>query len=108
MVPKKIYVITGDIETLDEETPTVETWVCLNPHKGGRTEYTDLSQVWHDASEEPEKKGKLMIGVDVDGFSIYKWVDQDEDGWLSFAKSSGLIRWAYAEDLLPKSDKNKL
>lgn len=100
MTPKKIHVLTRDLEILDAETTLTRAWVSLNPHKD-RTEYTDLSQVWHEAKEEPEK-GKLMIGVDEDGVSIYKWVDQDEDGWFSFAKGCGLTRWAYIEDLLPK------
>lgn len=101
--PKRIYLITEDLEKLNEETLIIRSLVCLNPHRDKRTEYTDLSQIWHDASEEP-KRDKLMIGVDEDGFSIYKWVDQDEDGWFSFALGSRLIRWAYAEDLLPKSN----
>lgn len=61
----------------------------------------DLSKVWHDAKEEPEK-GKLMIGIDEDGVSAYNWVGQDECGWLSFAEFNGLIRWAYVSDILPK------
>lgn len=102
MVPKRIYVLTRNVETLDAETQLTRALICINPHERS-TEYVDLSQIWHDASEEP-KRDKLMIGVDEDGFSIYKWVDQDEDGWFSFAKGSRLIRWAYAEDLLPKSN----
>lgn len=72
-------------------------WADNNPKPG----FIDLSKVWHEAKEEPEKD-KLMIGIDEDGVSIYKWVDQDEDGWFSFAKGCGLTRWAYIEDLLPK------
>ena len=66
-----------------------------------KEKYVDLSQVWHDAKEEPEK-GKFMIGIDEDGVSIYKWFDQDDSGWMSFAEFNGLIRWAYVDDLLPK------
>lgn len=102
MVPKKIYVLTKDLDVLNRSSILTKAWVGINPYQC-RTEYTDLSQIWHDASEEP-KRDKPMIGVDEDGFSIYKWVDQDEDGWFSFAKGSRLIRWAYAEDLLPKSN----
>ena len=100
MTPKKIHVLTKYVEILDAETQLTRALICINPHEKS-TEYTDLSQVWHDAKEEPEK-GKFMIGIDEDGFSIYKWVGQDECGWLSFAECNGLIRWAYLEDLLPK------
>ena len=100
MTPKKMHILTRDLEILDAETPLTRAWVSLNPHED-RTEYTDLSQVWHDAKEEPEK-GKLMIGIDEDGVSVYTWVGQDICGWLSFAECNGLIIWAYIEDLLPK------
>ena len=99
MIPKKIHILTRDIEILDAKTPLTRAWVSINPHEK-RMEYTDLSQVWHEAKEEPEK-GKLLIGIDEDGVSIYKWADQDND-WLSFAECNGLFKWAYIDDLLPK------
>ena len=105
MTPKKIHIPTRDLEILDAETQLTRAWVSINPHKK-RTEYTDLSQAWHDASKEPEK-GKLMIGVDEDSVSIYKWVGQDECGWLSFYKFNGLTRWAYIKDLLPRKGNEK-
>lgn len=71
-----------------------------------RLRYTDLSQVWRNAKEEPEK-GKFMIGIDEDGVSVYKWVGQDECGWLSFAECTGLFKWAYIDDLLPKEGNEK-
>ena len=101
MIPKKIYLNYVDED--DEE----KTW-CEDPVYDDcgmqNREYTDLSQVWHDAKEEPEK-GQLMIGVDEDGASIYKWVDQNDGDWLSFAECNGLTRWAYINDLIPKIDK---
>ena len=105
MTPKKIHILTRDLEILGADTPVIRAWVNINPHEE-RTEYTDLSQVWHNAKEEPEK-GKLIIGVDEDGVSIYKWVGQDEYGWLSFAECDGLIRWAYIKDLLPRKGNEK-
>ena len=103
MIPKKIHILTRDLEILDADTPLTRAWVSLDPHEE-RTEYTDLSQVWHDAKEEPEK-GKLMIGIDKDGVSVYTWVGQDICGWLSFAEYNVLIIWAYVDDLLPKRGK---
>ena len=100
MIPKKIHVLTRYVEILDAETQLTRALICINPHEKS-TEYTDLSQVWHNSKEEPEK-GKLMIGIDEDGVSVYQWVGQHICGWLSFAEDNGLIRWAYIEDLLPK------
>lgn len=100
MIPKKIHVLTRYVESLDAETQLTRALICINPHEKS-TEYTDLSQVWHEAKEEPEK-GKLMIGIDKDGVSVYTWVGQDICGWLSFAEYNVLIIWAYVDDLLPK------
>ena len=102
MLPKKIYL--NYVNEDDEYKTWSEDPVYVHCDMQNR-EYTDLSQVWHDAKEEPEK-GKSIISIDEDGVSIYKWADQDND-WLSFAEWYSLIRWAYIDDLLPKSDKNK-
>ena len=72
-------------------------WADANPKSG----LIDLSQVWHDASEEP-KKGEWILGEYQGG--IYQtylcgYVDCE---WSSYAKVFSLIRWAYVNDLLPK------
>ena len=100
MTPKKIHILTRDLEILDEETPITKAWVCINPQEK-RTEYTDLLQVWHNAKEEPEKS-KSIISIGATGVSVYKWVDEWRCDWLDFAEWSELIGWAYADDLLPK------
>ena len=59
--------------------------------------------VWHDAGEEP-RRNELLLGEDTDGFSIYRWCGQ-EDNWEAFVNETGLSRWAYIVDLLPKGGK---
>ena len=63
-------------------------------------EHPNLASLWHDASEEP-RCDELLLGEDTDGFSIYRWCGQ-EDYWETFVNETGLSRWAYIEDLLPK------
>ena len=99
MLPKKIYLNYVDED--DEE----KTW-CVDPVYAEdcemqNREYTDLSQVWHNAKEEPEK-GRSIISIGTTGVSAYKWVDEWRCDWLDFAEWSELFRWAYIEDLLPK------
>lgn len=99
MIPKKIYL--NYVHEDDEE----KTW-CVDPVyvedcEMQNREYTDLSQVWHDAKEEPEK-GKSIISIGSTGVSAYKWVDEWRCDWVDFAEWSELFRWAYIEDLLPK------
>ena len=56
MTPTKIHILTRDIDILDAETQLTRAWVSINPNEK-RTEYTDLSQVWHEAKEEPKGGG---------------------------------------------------
>ena len=100
MIPKKLYVRELDIDIFNEEAEATRSWVANRPNTG-RREYTDLSQVWHEAKEEP-KKGECILGEYQGG--IYQtylcgYVDCE---WSSYAKVFSLIRWAYANDLLPK------
>lgn len=99
MLPKKIY-----LNYVDEDDE-YKTW-CVDPVyvedcEMQNREYTDLSQVWHDAKEEPEK-GKLIIGIDDNDALAYKRENQNVGDWLYLAECFGIIRWAYIDDLLPK------
>lgn len=99
MIPKKIYL--NYVHEDDEE----KTW-CVDPVyvedcEMQNREYTDLSQLWHEAKEEP-KKGECILGEYQGGIYqtyLYGYVDCE---WSSYAKVFSLIRWAYVNDLLPK------
>ena len=52
-------------------------WADANPNSG----VVDLSQVWHNAKEEPEK-ARLMICIDKHNVSINEWIDQYNCDWL--------------------------
>ena len=98
ILPKKIYL--NYVDENDEYKTWSEDPAYVYCDMQNR-EYTDLSQVWHDAKEEPEEK-RLIVCIDDDGASIYKLTDQVEGAWLCFAECFGLIRWAYIDDLLPE------
>lgn len=98
MLPKKIYL--NYIDEDDEYKTWSEYPVYVHCDMQNR-EYTDLSQIWHDAKEEP-KKGILMICIDKHNVSINEWIDQYNCDWLDFVECFGIIRWAYIDDLLPK------
>ena len=98
MLPKKIYL--NYIDEDDEYKIWSEYPVYVHCVMQNR-EYTDLSQVWHEAKDEPEK-GKSIISIGSTGVSAYKWVDEWRCDWVDFAEWSELFRWAYVYDLLPK------
>lgn len=84
MIPKKLYVRELDIDIFDEEVNATRAWVANRPNTG-RREYTDLSQVWHDASEEPDPYKDLLIENEKGGHVVYSWYNESY-GWKSFAK----------------------
>ena len=100
MRPKKIFIQEDSFNCLCHyDTSCVE--LVTKHEKEKSIEYTDLSQVWHDASEEP-KKGECILGEYQGG--IYQtylcgYVDCE---WSSYAKVFSLIRLAYVNDLLSK------
>ena len=71
-------------------------------------EYIDLSQVWHDASEEPQGEYEIICQ---DEFRHVWLTDYREDinhyknGWKECAECECIVRWAYIDDLLPKGGK---
>lgn len=101
--------LNGDIPTFEETMKDVQTYYAYkNETKiekacdglGTADAEPNLASLWHDASEEP-RCDELLLGEDTDGFSIYRWCGQ-EDYWETFVNETGLSRWAYIEDLLPK------
>lgn len=103
MKPKRIYLnrVEGDDSNkIWSEEPVS---VCDYVQNG---EYINLSQVWHDASEEP-KFGEDVIAIDIDGVSVagvYK--DYNGKGIYRYhcflCEWDAVDKWAYVSDLLPK------
>lgn len=107
MIPKKVYI---SIAVWDEGRKYDFLEVRERPYQTTDTqchwrEYTDLSQVWHDASEEPSKAYPIMIEIDDDIDPTYDVITvdgKDEKFWKFLASDRDITRWAYITDLLPK------
>lgn len=73
-------------------------------------ECENCSQVWHDASEEPQGEYEIICQ---DEFRHVWLTDYREDinhyknGWKECTECECIVRWAYIEDLLPKGGKEK-
>ena len=117
MTPKKIHVLTRYVEILDAETQLTRALICINPHEKS-TEYTDLSQVWHDAKEEPED-GRQVVAIKDNTPFCGTYRQYNNKGytprypglyWSGGGCLSGsiwvywkdVVKWAYIKDLLPK------
>lgn len=99
MIPKKIY-----LNYVDESDPD-KTWseepVSVCDCKMQNREYTDLSQVWHDASEMPKEEEWILLQFGEDCYDTLV-LGMYADIFRARCKKYGDIRWAYISDLLPK------
>ena len=104
-------ICTRDIEILDAETQLTRVWVNLNPHKD-RTEYTDLSQVWHNTSDIPSLDKEIVGLMDngairvISRSRIRVWSMMNDRKkiriWDTYTCIYKIVKWAYVDDLLPK------
>lgn len=106
MIPKKIYL--NYVNEEDKDKTWSETPVDVSDCEMQNREYTDLSQVWHDASEEPEE-GKLILVEVVNTMpnknEVRYFIEYVEEWIVGLMKTEGFkCRWAYISDLLPKGD----
>lgn len=106
MLPKKIYLNGGDENavTICSREPITRSYG--NTHS---REYTDLSQVWHPATEEPQgDEWHIAYLNEVGEIRTLKQKSLTFYGFptlRSFAKGAGALCWAYISDLLPKGGK---
>ena len=66
---------------------------------------SDLSSLWHDASEMPLRTScEILYEMRSNyGFQVAKVPDVlTADIWENVLKVCGIVRWAYVDDLLPK------
>lgn len=58
-----------------------------------------INSVWHDTSERPKIGNTILFANLAGGYELtVRFADSD---WEMFCGNSGLVRWAYIEDLIP-------
>lgn len=97
MIPKKIYL--NYVNEDDDEKTWSEEPVSVNDCDMQNREYTDLSKVIHDASEEPEEDLILCDSIHLRYF-VGCW--NRNFPWANYCKIHGITRWAYVKDIFPK------
>ena len=67
----------------------------------------DLSPLWHDASEFPNKALPIIVEIDDDiehSYEVMSIDETDEKFWKYLVGDRDITRWAYVKDLLPKGE----
>ena len=75
--------------------------ISVSDCKMQNSEYIDLSQVWHDASEMPKEEEWILLQFGGDCYDTLV-LGMYADIFRARCKKYGDIRWAYISDLLPK------
>lgn len=102
MIPKKLYL--NYVNDSDFENDVEITWSEIPIGVAGckmlNREYTDISQLWHDASKLP-MSGKRILVIHADG-TLESWIIPRTFETVLMFSVYGVEKWAYIEDLLPK------
>lgn len=107
MKPKKIYLRENELE----DQFMCERMVSCDASIGScNVEYTDISQVWHDASEEPTIEQTCILATNekdiIDVFHLREGRKYNLDGylvdWSDVVMHFNLTKWSYISDILPK------
>lgn len=61
----------------------------------------DLSEVFHNAAENPDMRRDLLYDSRFCGYGVLKTMPPYVDEWSYIQKTYGIKRWAYIDDLLP-------
>ena len=71
-------------------------------------EYINLNDVWHEASEFPNKALPIIVEIDDDiepSYEVISIDETDEKFWEYLVTDRDITIWAYVKDLLPKGGK---
>ena len=101
MRPKKIYL---NEEELNDNYTCERMVSCDAPIGNCNVEYTDLSQVWHDAKEMPNF-GSAYIAIDNNNHICGFCKEQLIIGyslWNDLVSFRKIDKWIYVADILPK------
>ena len=101
MRPRKIYLNGEELEDFLTGEKMVS---CEEPFDDLNVEYTDLSQIWHDASEEPQGLYDIICKGSFLNLWMTDWqiVRDRFGGWEKYHNTIGVHKWAFIDDLLPE------
>ena len=62
----------------------------------------DLSEVFHNAAENPDMRRDLLYESPFGGYGVLNTLPLRYEEWSDFKRVYKIKRWAYLDDLLPK------
>ena len=62
----------------------------------------DLSEVFHNVTEEPDRTKDILIDSYTVGYYVPTTISFEEEKWSHCISNYAIKQWAYIDDLLPK------
>ena len=99
--------LNNDDEGKKSAIPEMETAMCnamqlLKCFIERKDNIVDLSEVFHNATEKPDRGKYILIESDTIGYYALTAMWCSDERWASFVSLYVIKRWAYIDDLLPK------
>ena len=84
------------------QTAMCNTMQLLKCFMDRKDNIVDLSEVFHNVVEKPDRGKDILIDTDTFGYDVVtaKW--HSDERWSSFVSLYVIKRWAYVDDFLPK------
>ena len=99
--------LSNDEEGKKSAISGMETAVCdvsrlLKCFIDRKDNIVDLSEVFHNVVEKPDRGKYILIESDTIGYYALTAMWCKDERWASFVSLYVIKRWAYVDDLLPK------
>ena len=99
--------LNNDEEDKKSAISEIETAMCnamqlLKCFIERKDNIVDLSEVFHNVTEEPDRTRDILIVSYIFGYYVPPTLPFSEKKWGHCISDYAINRWAYVEDLLPK------
>ena len=98
-LPTKIYLRKSELRDHFTQERMVS---CDEPFDECQVEYTNLANIWHDASEIPTKESLILYRTSLGRYDVIFQSGNKEGIWKVYVKDYGVAEWAYVNELRPK------
>ena len=77
----------------------IKDWSSSKEYVDMRSQYRNISQLWHPAEEKPYSIGQILCQCRNCLFFVHHHYSDDDDDWRIFVRCNDVERYCYIQDL---------